>query len=349
MQQTTLQDVYDALQYLDPNCSRDEWVKVGMGIKNEFGETGFDAFDSWSAGGQDYKPTETRSAWKSFKAGGGTTIATLFKFAGDNGFSLEREATSPEEQARLQAEFAKRAKEREAQEVLDDAERKRWHGVIADFTRRIVDDFTLAIKSNKYLSEKKVNAYGVFGFKKSFIAVVRPNFVTEIIEGGKEIKAFFDALPPNREDRDYSFLHIKRGDLAIPLIDIDKALWNVQIINGSGGKFFLKNGRKAGLFHFIGKANTSNILAVCEGYATGASIHMATEWPCVVAIDAGNLMPVALTMKEKLPEKTFIFCADDDANTKGNPGITKANEAAAAVNGLVAIPDFSDILNKEAA
>jgi putative DNA primase/helicase len=36
----------------------------------------------------------------------------------------------------------------------------------------------------------------------------------------------------------------------------------------------------------------------------------------------------------------IIICADDDAETKGNPGITKAAEAALAVSGKVAKPDF---------
>jgi putative DNA primase/helicase len=38
----------------------------------------------------------------------------------------------------------------------------------------------------------------------------------------------------------------------------------------------------------------------------------------------------------------IIVCADDDASTRGNPGITKAVEAALAVNGKVARPDFGD-------
>ncbi|WP_350624347.1 PriCT-2 domain-containing protein, partial [Pseudoalteromonas sp. 24-MNA-CIBAN-0067] len=85
-------------------------VKVGMGIKNEFGDTGFDAFDSWSAGSEQYKPSDIKSTWRSIKAGGGTTIATVFKMAKDNGFVMKREPVSPEEQARLKKEFAKRAK-----------------------------------------------------------------------------------------------------------------------------------------------------------------------------------------------------------------------------------------------
>ena len=36
----------------------------------------------------------------------------------------------------------------------------------------------------------------------------------------------------------------------------------------------------------------------------------------------------------------MIICADDDAGTEGNPGLTKATEAAQAVDGLLAVPDF---------
>ncbi|WP_105215732.1 PriCT-2 domain-containing protein [Pseudoalteromonas sp. T1lg22] len=348
MQHATMQDLQSALQYLDPNCPRDEWVKVAMGIKDEFGDAGFNEFDSWSSSGEQYKPSEAKSTWRSIKAGGGITIATVFKMATDNGYKPQRESVDPAEQARLKQEFAQRAKEREAQAATEAAERQQWHGAIANFATSILEQFTIQIKSNKYLATKKVDAFGVYGIKTAFIAVVRPNFVTEVITGGSEIKRFFDTLPEG-DSRDFSFLHIKRGDLVIPLIDIEKKVWNIQVINASGTKLFLKHGRKSGLFHFIGKANSHNVLAVCEGYATGASIHMATGWPCAVALDAGNLLPVAKELQQKLSDKSFIFCADNDVQTKGNPGVTKAKEAAAAVNGLVAVPDFSGILNKEAA
>jgi putative DNA primase/helicase len=36
----------------------------------------------------------------------------------------------------------------------------------------------------------------------------------------------------------------------------------------------------------------------------------------------------------------LIIAADDDDQTEGNPGVTKAREAAAAVSGVVALPDF---------
>ena len=82
------------------------------------------------------------------------------------------------------------------------------------------------------------------------------------------------------------------------------------------------------------------ILCVAEGYATGASIHEATRYAVAVAFDAGNLKPVATALRVKFPDLRLILCADDDANTPGNPGLTKATEAAQAVAGLVALPDF---------
>ena len=59
-----------------------------------------------------------------------------------------------------------------------------------------------------------------------------------------------------------------------------------------------------------------------------------------MAFNAGNLLPVAKALREKYPEPTLIICADDDAGTEGNPGLTKATEAAQAVDGLLAVPDF---------
>ena len=37
---------------------------------------------------------------------------------------------------------------------------------------------------------------------------------------------------------------------------------------------------------------------------------------------------------------SLIICADDDSKTEGNPGLTKATEAAQEVGGLLAVPDF---------
>lgn len=348
MQQPSLQDIQDALEFISPELPRDDWVKVAMGIKNEFGDAGFDTFDNWSMAGSSYKPADAKSAWNSISVGGGVTIATVFKWASENGYSHKKEPLSPEEHKKRQQEFARIAAEREKQEAQAIADREKWHEVISLFAEQLLKEFTQPCKNNKYLKKKGVKSFGCHRFSKALIVVFRSNFVAEIVTDGPQINDFFKQLPP-KDDRDFSFLHIHQNDLVIPLIDIDKKLWNLQIINETGSKLFLKHGRKSGCFHFIGKAANSDVLAVAEGYATGATIHMATNWPCAVALDAGNLLLVSKQLKEKLPDKKFVLCADNDQETKGNPGVTKATEAAKAVDGVMVAPDFSCIANKEAA
>src|SRR5262249_47755942 len=49
---------------------------------------------------------------------------------------------------------------------------------------------------------------------------------------------------------------------------------------------------------------------------------------------------VAKTLREKFPRTTIVICADDDYRTAGNPGLTKANEAAAQIRAKVVVPEF---------
>lgn len=87
-------------------------------------------------------------------------------------------------------------------------------------------------------------------------------------------------------------------------------------------------------------------LFICEGYATGASIHEATGHAVAVAFDSGNLKPVAEALRRKYPETKLIICADNDQWTEGNPGTTKAKEAAEAVGAAIVCPSFTDVSTK---
>lgn len=76
---------------------------------------------------------------------------------------------------------------------------------------------------------------------------------------------------------------------------------------------------------------------VCEGYATGASLFMATNLPTLVAFNAGNIEPVVAAIREVNPELKITICADYDV-----PSMTgqKAAEHAAALHGCrVVCPD----------
>ena len=132
-------------------------------------------------------------------------------------------------------------------------------------------------------------------------------------------------------------------ELLVPMQDKEGETRSIQYIAEDGSKRFETGGQKKGCFHMIGKPseNSPNVL-VCEGYATGASLHQATGLPVAVAFDAGNLKPVAVALKEKFPSSTLTICADNDHSNKfGNVGIEKAKDAALAVNGKVVAPKFT--------
>ena len=129
--------------------------------------------------------------------------------------------------------------------------------------------------------------------------------------------------------------------LLVEARDADGQLWSLQRIYPDGrklAKLFLKDGRKQGCFHTIGESSGTRI--VCEGIATAASLYEATGHCVHSAFDCGNLLSVAEAIRAKYPDSEIIIAADDDHRTEGNPGMKKAEEAARAVNGTVALPDF---------
>jgi putative DNA primase/helicase len=133
-------------------------------------------------------------------------------------------------------------------------------------------------------------------------------------------------------------LRVFKGALVVPIRDEGGELHSLQFIGASGTKRFLKGGRVAGLYFLIGVA--SKVVCIAEGYATGASIHAATGYAVAVAFNAGNLAPVAGAIRESYPEAQLIVCGDDDEGIPGNPGLTHARTAAAAVAARVAVPVF---------
>lgn len=132
-------------------------------------------------------------------------------------------------------------------------------------------------------------------------------------------------------------LRLHQGALVIPMGD-GGALHSLQFIGADGGKKYLTGGKVRGCYFCIGKPD--GVLCITEGFATGASIHEATSYAVAVAFTAGNLAAVAKAMRARCPGLRLILCADDDYRTDGNPGKTKATEAAQAVGGAVAMPDF---------
>jgi hypothetical protein len=63
--------------------SRDDWLKIGMALKADLGESGFSLWDDWSRQSEKYNPKDQRTIWRSFKRSG-VTIATLYAAAAED-------------------------------------------------------------------------------------------------------------------------------------------------------------------------------------------------------------------------------------------------------------------------
>lgn len=173
------------------------------------------------------------------------------------------------------------------------------------------------------------------------------------------------------------------GSLIVPLLDAAGAVHGLQVIRGKAAleanakrqrarlekEFWPLGVEKKGHFHLIGMP--SWIVLVCEGYATGASLHEATGLPVAIAFDAGNLAPVALALRARYRQVRILICADDDifAHHRGkdscggrivlpehdttcphcgkehgrsNTGVSEASTAAVAADGSWAAPQFAN-------
>jgi putative DNA primase/helicase len=136
-----------------------------------------------------------------------------------------------------------------------------------------------------------------------------------------------------------------RGALVLSLRDAGGELQSLQFISPGGDKKFLTGGRIAGCFFTISD-QPDGALMLCEGYATGASIHAATGGGLVCAMNCHNLIAVAEVMRKKFPAREIIICADNDAWTDGNPGLTAVTAAAQAIQAKIATPNFADVTGK---
>ena len=125
--------------------------------------------------------------------------------------------------------------------------------------------------------------------------------------------------------------------LLVPLYHAGQ-LVNLQRIRPDGGKRFLPGGRVKGCYSPLGAIQPGKPLYLCEGWATGATLHQHTGCPVACAMNAGNLLPAGHALRQRHPDLELIVAGDDDRQTEGNPGRTQAIGAAATLGCSVVFP-----------
>lgn len=139
------------------------------------------------------------------------------------------------------------------------------------------------------------------------------------------------------------------GALVLTLVNESGATAAAQTITADGEKRLLTGSAKKGAYHVINPVKSPQMVIIGEGLATVLSVHlMRPDALAVVAIDAGNLLPVAQVMRQHYPHAQIVIAADNDWHVPGetddrgklkvNTGHISAEKAAQAVAGWVALP-----------
>lgn len=146
-----------------------------------------------------------------------------------------------------------------------------------------------------------------------------------------------------------------KDQIVVPVI-VNDELTSLQFISPSGDKKFLPQGRIKGGYCILDgrESNTDDAskealgvdscekVYICEGYATGCTIAQATKSLVYIAFNAGNLFEVTSFVKSKYENALITICADDDAWTDGNTGLSKATEASNAFCVRMKSPEFEE-------
>lgn len=130
------------------------------------------------------------------------------------------------------------------------------------------------------------------------------------------------------------------GRLIIPMKKDDKIVTLEYIFNNGDKRRLVGGDPKGAWFKFSGDDKT---VYLCEGYATGASVHEATGSTVYCCFSSGNMYEVATSVVLYHPNSRIIIAGDDDTNQAGNPGRSKAMQTADALAmGTTFAPGYKD-------
>lgn len=166
----------------------------------------------------------------------------------------------------------------------------------------------------------------------------------QAMTAAKAVYLWHKAIPANPNHPYLQAKQIKPFDLrqrgaalVIPIVANGK-LVNLQFIQPDGEKRFLTGGQVAGAYVPVGQHD--DLIYICEGYATGATIHQMTGKGVLCALNAGNLISIAQLARKTCPSAHIVICADNDHQATENTGVDAARKAAAVVSAELMIPEF---------
>ena len=132
--------------------------------------------------------------------------------------------------------------------------------------------------------------------------------------------------------------------ILVPLHGLDGKIQSLQTIDPAGHKLFCSDLPTAAGMFVIGQkiAEAAGPVLVCEGFATGATLHEAIGHTVVVAFNAGNLAKVAERLMSAYPAVRWLVAGDDDRQKPTNVGREAAIQAAGVLRCDAIFPVFPE-------
>lgn len=304
--------IISALEYVTAD-GHNSLFEILAAIQNELGEDGRDIAEAWVQTQDNSRAKEFNYVWRSCTQGKGYSIGTLFHLARENGW---RDDVQAKTLTRKEAEARKLSKEEavrlnlEAQELNRARAKKRAAAIL---------EAALPASDNPYLLRKQVSPG--HGLKSIHADAVEKILGYRVSNDHGELQGELLVVPCYR--------------------DFAPEPATLQLIDSEGRKVFLSGGG-VGVYPsvpFPAPGTSGLTFYIAEGAATCLSVSQAMQGG--VGISAGNngqLSKTALAIRTRYPDAHIILLADLKKDT-GEPD-PLAVEAARAVSGTLAVPDF---------
>lgn len=132
-----------------------------------------------------------------------------------------------------------------------------------------------------------------------------------------------------------------QDSLVVPVYSLSgNKIQSLQFISPSGSKRFLTGGKTKGGYFAARQYKDGEPIVISEGWATSQSL--AQQWQVqgwhICSFNAGNLITVARSMRQRHPKAEIILAVDNDLSGAGQQA---AKDAAKAVKARLFMPEFT--------
>lgn len=137
-----------------------------------------------------------------------------------------------------------------------------------------------------------------------------------------------------------------RGMIVLPVQTIFGDIQSLQFIKSNGFKQFKTGAPTTEGMIWLSRLpplDYQGVIRLCEGWSTGCTIYSITKSPVVCALNAWNLIKVAVLFRRIYQHAMVKICADNDIWGKENVGLNCAKEAALYTGYTLHYPTFDQV------